>query len=106
MIDPLQLLIKIAKEKHIHKKWTGQPLELIKILPNSSKGDLGESFILEYSRAIGLKVDDKRSRLGDYDLGKMKTKKELAKEAWAAWAAEAEVAAAEAAKAAAEAEGK
>ena len=52
MINALELLIKIAREKHIDKKWTDQPLHLIKILANSSKGDLAELFIIEYGKAL------------------------------------------------------
>src|SRR3989344_4213105 len=66
-IDPSVLLIKIAKEKHIDKKWTDQPFFVIKILANTSKGDLAEEFIAEYCKKIGFKVEDKKTRLGDYD---------------------------------------
>lgn len=68
IIDPLALLIKIAKEKHVDKKWTDQPLYLIKILANSSKGDLAEAFVMAYCQELGFKVEDKTTRLGDYDL--------------------------------------
>ena len=67
MKDPLALLIKIAKEKHVDKKWTDQPLYFIKILANSSKGDLTEEFVVEYCRELGYTVEDKPTRLGDYD---------------------------------------
>jgi hypothetical protein len=67
MTDPLALLIKVAKEKHVDKKWTNQPLYLIKILPNTSKGDLGEDFIEEYAKELGFEVEDKKSNKGDYD---------------------------------------
>jgi len=68
MINPLALLIKIAKEKHVDKKWTDKPLYLIKILANSSKGDLAEAFVMKYCKELGFKVEDKTTRLGDYDL--------------------------------------
>lgn len=67
-IDPLALLVKIAKEKHVDKKWTDKPLYLIKILANSSKGDLAEEFVMEYCKILGFRVEDKTTRLGDYDL--------------------------------------
>jgi len=66
-IDPLALLIKVAKEKHIEKKWDNQPLYLIKILPNTSKGDLGEDFIEAYAKELGFEVEEKESNKGDYD---------------------------------------
>jgi len=66
-ISPLKLLIRIAKEKHVDKKWTDKPLYLIKILANSSKGDLAEEFVMVYCKALGFKVEDKKTRLGDYD---------------------------------------
>jgi len=68
MIDPLELLLKIAKEKTHLGKWDNQPLQLIKIMANSTKGDLAESFIVEYSKELGFDVAAKRSRLGDYDV--------------------------------------
>src|SRR3954468_5169261 len=68
MCDPLELLLRIAKEKTKLGKWDKQPLELIKIMANSTKGDLGEMFIFEYSRALGFEVAERRSRLGDYDV--------------------------------------
>jgi len=67
MVDPLDLLLKIAKEKTKLGKWDNQPLQLIKVMPNSTKGDLAEAFIIEYSKELGFDVKDKRSRLGDYD---------------------------------------
>ena len=66
--NPLSLLIKIAKEKHVDKKWTDKPLYLIKILANSSKGDLGEEFVRAYCKESGFDVDPKEGRLGDYDV--------------------------------------
>ena len=66
-INPLTLLIKIAKEKHVDKKWTDQPLYLIKILANSSKGDLAEEFIMEYCKRLGFSTE-RTNRLGDYDV--------------------------------------
>ncbi len=68
MTDPLALLINIAKEKHIDSKWTDKPLYPIKILANSSKGDLAEAFVMQYCQALGFEVEDKTTRLGDYDL--------------------------------------
>ncbi len=67
-IDPLELLLKIAKEKHVSGKWTGKLLYPIKILANTSKGDLAEEFVMEYCKGLGFKVEDKTTRLGDYDL--------------------------------------
>ena len=67
MIDPLDLLLRIAKEKTKLGKWDEQPLQLIKVMPNSTKGDLAEAFIIEYSKKLGFDVGDKPSRLGDYD---------------------------------------
>ena len=68
MCDPLKLLLEIAKEKTVPGKWDNQPLLLIKIMANSTKGDLGEIFIARYCKALGFKVSDKISRLGDYDV--------------------------------------
>src|SRR3989344_1969578 len=67
MTDPITLLIKVAKEKHINKKWTDKPLYLIKILPNSNKGDLAEDFIEAYCKELGFEVEEKKSNKGDYD---------------------------------------
>lgn len=67
MIDPIELLVKLAKEKHVGNKWIGQPFYAIKILGNSSKGDLSEEFIMIYCRELGFNVEDKKTRLGDYD---------------------------------------
>jgi len=67
MTNPIELLIKVAKEKHIEKKWDDQPLYLIKILPNTSKGDLGEDFIEAYAKELGFEVEHKDSNKGDYD---------------------------------------
>ena len=67
MIDPLDLLLKIAKEKTRLGKWDDQPLQLIKVMPNTTKGDLAETFIIQYSKELGFDVADKVSRLGDYD---------------------------------------
>lgn len=67
MLDPLELLLKIAKEKTKLGKWDNQPLQLIKVMANSTKGDLAETFIIEYSKELGFEVEDRTSRLGDYD---------------------------------------
>jgi len=67
MTNPLALLIKIAKEKHVDKKWTDKPLYLIKILANSSKGDLAEAFVTQYSNVLGFHAE-KKNRLGDFDV--------------------------------------
>lgn len=61
------MLLKVAKEKHIEKKWDNAPLYLIKILPNTSKGDLGEDFIEAYAKELGFEVEEKESNKGDYD---------------------------------------
>ena len=67
MIDPLDLLLKIAKERTKLGKWDDQPLQLIKVMPNTTKGDLAETFVIEYSKELGFDVEAKTSRLGDYD---------------------------------------
>jgi len=67
-MDPLNLLVMLAKKKSIHNKWIDQPLYPIKILANSSKGDLAEEFVMEYCKELGFKVEFGASRLGDYDL--------------------------------------
>jgi hypothetical protein len=67
MTNPIDILIKVAKEKHIEGKWTGAPLYLIKILPNTNKGDLGEDFIEAYAKELGFEVEPKDSNKGDYD---------------------------------------
>jgi len=56
------------KEKTVPGKWDNQPLLLIKIMANSTKGDLGELFITRYSKELGMTVTDRASRLGDYDV--------------------------------------
>jgi len=68
MCDPLKLLIQIAREKTLPGKWDNQPLLLIKIMANSTKGDLGELFVTRYSKALGMTVANRKSRLGDYDV--------------------------------------
>lgn len=68
MVDPLKLLIELAKKKSIHSKWTDKLLYPIKILDNSCKGDLAEEFVMKYCKALGFKVEFGVSRLGDYDL--------------------------------------
>lgn len=68
MINPLNLLVELAKKKTIHSKWTNKPLYPIKILDNSCKGDLAEEFVMEYCKKLGFKVEYGKSRLGDYDL--------------------------------------
>ena len=68
MCNALNLLLQIAKEKTVPGKWDNQPLLLIKIMANSTKGDLGELFITRYSKELGMTVTDKSSRLGDYDV--------------------------------------
>ena len=67
MIDPSELLLKIAKEKTKLGKWDNQPFQLIKVMPNTIKGDLAEIFVNEYSKELGFEVDERVSRLGDYD---------------------------------------
>ncbi len=68
MNNPLKLLIKIAKEKHIDPKWAGKPLYLIKILANTSKGDLVEDFVTDYSNALKFTAVKNPTRQGDYDV--------------------------------------
>jgi len=68
MVEPLEMLIKIAKEKHIDKKWVDKPLYLIKILANTSKGDLVEDFVTEYSNSLGFTAIKNPTRQGDYDV--------------------------------------
>lgn len=82
MLDPLDLLLKIAKEKTKLGKWNNQPLQLIKVMANSTKGDLAETFIIEYSKQLGFDVADKTSRLGDYDakINEMKFEVKMATE--------------------------
>ncbi|MBI2630270.1 hypothetical protein HYW76_04145 [Candidatus Pacearchaeota archaeon] len=67
MTDPIKILLKVARAKHIEEKWNNQPLYLIKILPNTSKGDLGEDFIEAYATELGFNVEHKESNKGDYD---------------------------------------
>ncbi len=67
MTNPVKLLTKLAKQKHVGNKWIGQPFYSIKILGNSSKGDLAEEFVMTYCRELGFNVEDKKTRLGDYD---------------------------------------
>src|SRR3954469_24724795 len=68
MPDALEILLKIANDKTTLGKWDNQPLKLIKVMANSTKGDLGELFIREYARALGFDVTEKKSRLGDFDV--------------------------------------
>ena len=67
MPNPLDLLLEIARGKTKLDKWGGQPFQLIKIMPNTTKGDLAETFIMKYSEELGFDVVEKVSRLGDYD---------------------------------------
>ncbi len=66
--DPLKIFHDVAIGKIIDKKWTGQPHEAFKHLANSSKGDAGEEFIKIYTEALGFKVENRVSRLGDWDV--------------------------------------
>lgn len=66
--DPLKIFHDVSIGKIIDKKWTGQPHEAFKHLANSSKGDAGEEFIKRYTEALGFKIENRVSRLGDWDV--------------------------------------
>lgn len=67
-VDPLEILKRVAGLKHVTSKWEGKPLYGIKILANTSKGDLIEDFVTEYSNALGLSAIRNPTRQGDYDV--------------------------------------
>ena len=77
MVDPLKLLIELAKKKSIGSKWIDMPLYQIKILDNSCKGDLAEEFVMELCKTLGFNVEPGKSRLGNYDLEIEKKKFEV-----------------------------
>jgi hypothetical protein len=66
--SPIDILKRIAATKHVTPKWIGQPLYEIKILANTSKGDLAEDFVEEYSNALGFTAAKNPTRQGDYDV--------------------------------------
>jgi len=68
MPDPLKIFRDVAIGKFIDKKWTDQPHEAFKHLANSSKGDAAEEFIKIYTQALGFKIENRVSRLGDWDV--------------------------------------
>ena len=68
MSNPIDLLIEIAKKKIVPCKWDDQPLQLIKIMANLTKGDIAEAFVVQYSKELGFDVANKIGRLGDYDV--------------------------------------
>lgn len=68
MSDPLKIFRDVAVGKFIDKKWTDQPHEAFKHLANSSKGDAAEEFIKQYTEALGFKIENRVSRLGDWDV--------------------------------------
>lgn len=67
MTDPIELLKQIAKEKAKPSKWDNQPFRIIKVMSNTEKGDLAVVFFGTYSKEMGFKVEEMKSRLGDYD---------------------------------------
>ena len=68
MLDPLKIFHDVAIHKFIDKKWTGQNHEAFKHLANSSKGDAAEEFVKKYTKALGFKIENRVSRLGDWDV--------------------------------------
>lgn len=68
MLDPLKIFHDVAIGKFIDKKWTGQPHEAFKHLANSSKGDAAEEFVKIYTEALGFEIENRVSRLGDWDV--------------------------------------
>src|ERR1017187_7833013 len=67
MPNPKDIFLQVVSGKIIDKKWTDQPHQAFKNLPNSSKGDAGEEFIKIYVTQLGFTaIKDKR--LGDFDL--------------------------------------
>jgi hypothetical protein len=66
--DPMEILKRVAGLKHVTSKWEGKPLYGIKILANTSKGDLVEDFVTEYSNALGFTAVKNPTRQGDYDV--------------------------------------
>ena len=68
IVDPNLIFLAVVKEFGIDMKWSGQPFEKFKQLPNTNKGDAGERFIKLYGEDLGLTVEKPASRLGDIDL--------------------------------------
>ena len=68
MINPNELILEIAKTHSIPSKWTNSNFEQIKYLDNTPKGQIGETFILEYCKELGFAVSDEGSRLGTHDI--------------------------------------
>ena len=68
MTDPNELLLSIAKKHKVASKWIGSKFGHIKYLANTSKGAIGESFILKYCEELEFTVSDEGNRLGSHDI--------------------------------------
>lgn len=67
-MNPYDLILDIAKKHGIDSKWTNSKFESIKHLGNTSKGQIGESFILAYCKELDFIVSGEGNRLGTHDL--------------------------------------
>ena len=67
MTDPIKLFRDSALKKAINPKWAGQPHETFKHLGTTSKGDVGQEFIVEYAKTLGFEAHD-NGRIGDVDV--------------------------------------
>lgn len=68
MTDPNELMLSIAKKHNVDSKWIDSKFGHIKYLGNTSKGQIGESFILQYCKELGFTVSDEGNRLGTHDI--------------------------------------
>lgn len=51
-MNALKLLKEIAEKKKPQSKWVGSTFEIIKNMPTSSKGEVGEEFIFQLSKEL------------------------------------------------------
>lgn len=68
IINPIEILKDLSRKYTIAEKWSGSTFEDIKKVPNTNKGDLGEEFVLTYSKNLGFPTNKEGNRLGDIDL--------------------------------------
>ncbi len=77
-MNELKLLREIAEKKKPQSKWTGSTFEIIKNMPTSNKGEVGEEFIFQLSK----KLVDKNTSINPnkrdaYDMTILKKKIEI-----------------------------
>jgi len=68
MTDPNELMLSIAGKHKVASKWIDSKFGHIKYLGNTSKGAIGESFILQYCKELGFTVSAEGNRLGTHDI--------------------------------------